>query len=550
MADYLPPRELWPTRIYTLPEFASYRPRFNPTEELLDNAVAAGRGERIALLFEDQRITYAQLLGQANKFGNALRELGIGEGDRVLLRSPTIPPAIVANFAVLKLGAVFTPISPLFSRAEIAHVANDAEAVAIIVHAALLGELEAARADLKTVRHIIVIGGEPAELKAKGYRLYGELLQSGGATLAPVRRAREDVAVLLYTSGTTGRPKGTAHLVEETLIVPDTFGKYGWKVTEHDIIGGSAPLAFGAGYSTFASIPFRFGAAASLIAKFEPEKMFETIQKHRVSVLSLAPTAYRKMLQLPGAEEKFDLSSLRVCTGGGESLTAPTYFAWKEKFGLEIFEGLGTTEMMYVFASNAVKMHARPGSFGTAVPGFEVKVADEKGKEAPPREIGHFLVRGPTGTLYWRDPEKQRHAITADGWNRAGDFVYCDDEGYFWFVSREDDVIKSSAYRIGPEEIESTLATHPAVADVGVIGVPDEVRGQIAKAFVVLKPGQTVTPDELIGFCKDKIAKYKLPREVVFVTELPRTAVGKLLRRVLREKETKGAASARPAGSA
>jgi 2-aminobenzoate-CoA ligase len=550
MTDYLPPRELWPTRIYQLPEFAAYPARFNPTEQLLDNAVAAGRGERIALLFEDQRISYAQLLGQANKLGNALRELGIGEGDRVLLRSPTIPPAIVANFAVLKLGAVITPISPLFSRAEIAHVANDAEAVAIIVHAALLGELEAARENLKTIRHIIVIGGEPAELKAKGYRLYGELLQSGGATLAPVRRAREDVAVLLYTSGTTGRPKGTAHLVEETLIVPDTFGKYGWKVTEHDVIGGSAPLAFGAGYSTFASIPFRFGAAASLIAKFEPEKMFETIQKHRISVLSLAPTAYRKMLQLPGAEEKFDLSSLRLCTGGGESLTAPTYFAWKEKFGIDIYEGLGTTEMMYVFASNVVKMHARPGSFGTAVPGFEIKVVDEAGKEAPPREIGHFLVRGPTGTIYWRDPEKQRHAVTPDGWNRAGDYVYRDEEGYFWFVSREDDVIKSSAYRIGPEEIESTLATHPAVADVGVIGVPDEVRGQIAKAFVVLKPGHTATPEELIEHCKDKIARYKLPREVVFVNDLPRTAVGKLLRRVLRDKETKGAVSARPAGSA
>lgn len=549
MADYLPPQELWPTRIYTLPEFASYPPRFNSTEELLDNAVAAGRGERIALLFEDQRITYSQLLAQANKLGNALRGLDIREGDRVLLRSPTIPPAIVANFAVLKLGAVIAPISPLFSRAEIAHVSNDSEAVAIIVHAALLGELEAARENLKTVRHVIVIGGDAAELKAKGHLLYGELLQSGGPTLAPVRRAREDVAVLLYTSGTTGRPKGTAHLVEETLIVPDTFGKYGWKVTEHDIIGGSAPLAFGAGYSTFASIPFRFGAAASLIAKFEPDKMFETIQKHRISVLSLAPTAYRKMLQVPGAEEKYDLSSLRVCTGGGESLTAPTYFAWKEKFGIEIFEGLGTTEMMYVFASNAVKMHARPGSFGTAVPGFEIKVVDETGKEAPPREIGHFLVRGPTGTLYWRDPEKQRHAITSDGWNRAGDYVYCDDEGYFWFVSREDDVIKSSAYRIGPEEIESTIATHPAVADVGVIGVPDEVRGQIAKAFVVLKPGRTTTSAELIEYCKDKIAKYKLPREVVFVTELPRTAVGKLLRRVLREKESRGAMSARPAGS-
>src|SRR5713101_460880 len=535
MADYLPPRELWPTRIYTLPEFASYRPRFNPTEELLDNAVAAGRGERIALLFEDQRITYAQLLGQANKLGNALRELGIGEGDRVLLRSPTIPPAIVANFAVLKLGAVFTPISPLFSRAEIAHVANDAEAVAIIVHAALLGELEAARADLKTVRHIIVIGGEPAELKAKGYRLYGELLQSGGATLAPVRRAREDVAVLLYTSGTTGRPKGTAHLVEETLIVPDTFGKYGWRVTESDIIGGSAPLAF--------------GAAASLIAKFEPDKMFETIQKHRITVLSLAPTAYRKMLQVPDAEKKYDLSSLRVCPGGGESLTAPTYYAWKENFGLFFFEDLATTEMMYVFVSNAVKMRAKPGSFGTVVPGYEVKAVNEDGRDAAPGEIGRFLVRGPTGTLYWRDPEKQRQAVTPDGWNRAGDYVYGDEEGHFWFVSREDDVIKSSAYRIGPEEIETTLATHPAVADVGVIGVPDEVRGQIAKAFVVLKPGQSVTSSQLIEYCKDKIAKYKLPREVVFVNELPRTPTGKLLRRVLRQKEAQKAQSA-PAGSA
>ncbi len=224
MADYLPPRELWPSRTYTLPEFSTYPDRFNPTEELLDKHVAAGRGERVALLFEDQRITYAQLLGQANKLGNALRGLGIGEGDRVILRTPTIPPAIAANFAVLKLGAAITPISPLFSRTEIAHVANDAESVAIIVHAALLGEVEAARENLKTVKHIIVIGGEPAQLKPKGYLLYGELLQSGGATLDPVRRARQDLAVLLYTSGTTGRPKGTAHVVEESLFVADSFG--------------------------------------------------------------------------------------------------------------------------------------------------------------------------------------------------------------------------------------------------------------------------------------------------------------------------------------
>src|SRR5229473_1164403 len=392
MSEYLPPRELWPTRIYTLPEFAVYPDRFNPTEELLDKQVEAGRGDRTAVLFEDQRMTYGQLLTQANKLGSALRELGVKEGNPVILRTPNIPPAVVANFAILKLGAVCTPISPLFSRAEIAHVANDSEAVAIIVSAALMAELEAARENLETVRHFIVVGGEPAEIKAKGYIPYSELLQAGAATLDPVRRKRDDVAILLYTSGTTGPPKGTVHFVEETLIVPDTFGKYGWKIRQDDVIGGTAPLAFGAGYSTYATIPFRFGAAASLTAKFEPEKMFEIIQRHHITVLTLAPTAYRKMLQVPDAERKYDLSSLRLCTGGGESLTAPTYYAWKEKFGLEIFDGSGTTEMMYVFVSNVVKMRAKPGSFGTVVPGYEVKVVTEEGKDTRPEEIGHFLV--------------------------------------------------------------------------------------------------------------------------------------------------------------
>ena len=537
MADYLPPRELWPKRVYTLPEFATYAERFNPTEELLGKAVAAGRGEHTAVLFEDQRLTYNQLLTQANKFASALRGLGVNEGDRIILRTPNIPPALVANFAILKLGAVCTPTSPLFSRTEIAHVANDSEAVAIIISAALLGEVEAARDSFQTIKHIIVVGGDAAELKAKGFLAYGELLQSGAATLDPVLRKREDVGLLLYTSGTTGRPKGTVHFVEELLIVPDSFGKYGWRVTGNDVIGGSAPLAFGAGYSSYATIPFRFGAAASLIPKFEPEKMFDTIQKHHISILTLAPTAYRKMLQVPDAEKKYDLSSLRVCTGGGESLTAPTYHAWKETFGLEIFEGLGTTEMMYVFASNVVSRKAKPGSFGQAVPGYELKVIDEEDKDAKAGTIGQFVACGPTGTIYWRDPDKQRHAITADGWNRAGDFVHADEDGYFWFVSRQDDIIKSSGYRIGPEEIEVTLATHPAVADVAVIGVPDEVRGQIAKAFVVLKPGQSVGSEEMIAFCKGKVATYKLPREVVIVNELPRTPTGKLLRRVLRQKE-------------
>src|ERR1035437_2885417 len=240
MAEYLPPRELWPKRVYTLPEFAAYAEKFNPTEELLGKAVAAGRGDRTAVLFEDQRLTYNQLLTQANKLASALRDLGVNAGDRVILRTPNIPPALVANFAILKLGAVCTPTSPLFSRAEIAHVANDSEAVASIVSATLLGEVEAARDNLQTVKLIIVIGGDAAEVKAKGFLAYGELLQSGTAEVDPVLRKREDVGLLLYTSGTTGRPKGNVHFVEELLIVPDGFGKYGWQVTENDVIGGSA----------------------------------------------------------------------------------------------------------------------------------------------------------------------------------------------------------------------------------------------------------------------------------------------------------------------
>jgi 2-aminobenzoate-CoA ligase len=543
-ASYLPPRELWPTRIYTLPEHAAYPQRLNATEELIDRHVADGRGDRVAILYEDQKITYRQLQGSVDKLASALRGLGIEEEDRVLLRAPSIPPALVANFAVLRIGAVIVPTSPLFSRTEIAHVAENTEAVALIVAAPLLAEVEQARAELPRIKHIIVIGGDAAEVKGKGYIPYGELLAKGGERVAPVRRDRTAVSVLLYTSGTTGLPKGTVHFMEEALTVPDGFGKYGWRVEPDDVIGGPAPLSLAAGYSTQAVIPFRFGAAASLLPRFTPEGMFEQIGKHRITVVSILPTAYRKMMQVPNARQTYDLSSVRICTGGGESLGAETYHQWKAMFGLEIYEGLGTTEMMYVFVSSAVTRRVKPGAIGPAVPGYEVKVLGEDGQDAKPGDVGLLIARGPTGTLYWRDPEKQKSAVR-NGWCRAGDFVTMDEDGYVWFMSREDDLIKSSGYRIGPEEIEEALARHPAVADAGVIGVADPVRGQNTRAYVVLQPSATASETlkaELIEFCRDKIAVYKLPREIVFAPQLPRApgpagpGTGKLLRRVLREK--------------
>lgn len=535
LPERMPPRELWPQRIYTLPEFATYPERLNITEILLDSHVEAGHGDRPAVKFEDQVLSYAELSDQVNRIANGLRELGVGEGDAVFMRTPNLPVLVACNFAVHKIGGVSLPTSPLYSRMEIAHVNNSAQAKALICHIALLEEVERARDKLETVENIVVIGGNPAELKERGYIPFGELT-TNDAEVAPVRRDRRDLSVLLYTSGTTGPPKGTAHLIEDSLAVADCFGGHGWNVQPTDVIGGSAPIGFGAGYCTFTVIPFRFGASASLIGRFEPVAMFETIEKHGITILSILPTAYRKMLEIEGAAERWDLSSLHTCTGGGEALTAKTYYDWKEAIGVEIFEGFGTTEMMYVFISNVVGRKAKPGSFGRVVPGYEAKVVNDDFEEVEPGEIGYLVARGPTGTLYWDDEEKQRKVVW-NGWNRVGDFVFRDDEGYFHFVSREDDIIKSSGYRIGPEEIEHALVKHPAVADAGVIGVPHPVRGQNAKAFVVLKEGQTATPEELIEFLREHIAVYKLPREFEFTDELPRTVTGKLLRRILRDRE-------------
>jgi 2-aminobenzoate-CoA ligase len=545
-AEYLPPKEFHPQRIYKLKEFESYPDPLNSTEELLDKQVAAGGGDRRAILIADKVITYKQLLGASNKMGNALKKLGVEEADRVMLRSPNVPPALFTNFGALKLGAVMVPTSPMNSPNEIAYIANNAEARVIVVAAAFLEGVVKARPNLKTVKHVIVFGGQPDELKAQGLLCYEEIVANESPALDPVRRPRTAISVLLYTSGTTGMPKGTAHYMEEALIVPDTFGKYGWNVQPDDVICGPAPISLAAGYSTVATIPYRFGAAASLIPKFTPEGMFEQVQNHKVTILSALPTAYRKMLEVPDAEKKYDLSSLRVLTGGGESLTAKTYLDWKARFNQEIYEGLGTTEMMYVFVSSVATRKVKPGAIGTAIPGYEIQVITEEGKVARPGELGRLYARGPTGTLYWRPLEEggslleKQKSLIREGWVLVGDFCTIDDDGYLSFVSRQEDLIKSSGYRIGPEEIEDALLKHPAVADAGVIGVPDPVRGQNVKAFIILKPGNAPTDElkqKILDSCREHIAIYKLPRIVEFVTELPRTLQGKLLRRVLRDKE-------------
>ena len=536
--SYLPPPELRPKRIYSLEEFQNIPQKFNSTEVLLDQT-AAKYGDKVAVYFDDQRITYKQLQASVNRVANGLKKLGVEEGDRVLMRLPNIPPAIVCNFAIIKIGGVSLPTSALFARTEIAHVANLAEAKVMIVAQAMMEEVEKAKPDLKTVQTIVVVAppGSEDAIRAQGYVPYSDLMKNPDQCEA-VKRDRMDVSVLLFTSGTTGLPKGTAHFMEESLIVADGFGKYCWEVSDKDVIGGPAPIAMAAGYSTVAVIPFRYGGAVSLIPRFDPVAMFKNIQNHKITIMSALPTAYRKMLVDINPKD-WDFSSLRFCTGGGEALTAKTYLDWKEKFGLELYEGLGTTEMMFVFISAAVTKTVKPGWIGSACPGYVVRVVNEDFQEVKPGEVGKMVVQGPTGTIYWKDNDKQKSAIR-DGWCLAGDVVTMDELGNVQFLSREDDLIKSSGYRIGPEEIEEALVMHPKVADAGVIGAPDPVIGQKTKAFVALKPGVVGTEElkkELIEFCKGKIAVYKLPREVEFIDAMPRTAVGKLLRRMLRTRE-------------
>ncbi len=544
--DYLPPEALSPRREYLIPDVQGYPERMNPASELLDRNVEEGRGGRPAIYFQDRVVTYGALQEQANRIGNVLAARGVEEEDRVVILSPNQPLSVVANFAALKVGAIPVPASPLLSPPEIAWVMNNSQARVLLVHTAMLPQVAKARAEF--ILDPVVLGLAPPsdELTEAGVESILPLMESADPHLEPVVRGRDRVGILLYTSGTTGKPKGVVHRVDEMLAIADTFGRYGWKLRQDDVVFSPAPLAFAAGYGAMAVIPFRSGAAVSIMPRFDPEAAFETIQQHRATLLTILPTSYRKMLQVPDAESRYDLSSVRMCTGGGEALTAETYGQWLDRFGLEIYEGLGTTEMLYVFVSAAVTEKAKPGSIGTSVPGYEVKVVSEEGVEAGPGEIGRMVARGPTGTMYWRPQEEngrlmesQRQAVVGEGWNAVGDYVQVDEDGYFWFVSREDDLIKSSGYRIGPDEIEMVLAKHPAVADAGVIGVPDPVRGQNTKAFVLLAEGYAPSEalkQEIIDFCRNEVAVYKLPREVEFVEAMPRTVTGKLLRRVLRQE--------------
>ncbi|MGD9504384.1 MAG: acyl-CoA synthetase [Syntrophobacteraceae bacterium] len=539
--DYLPPRATWPE--YVVPEeFADTPMELNLADYLLDRHVREGKGANAAIKFMDKTITYAQLQQMVNQFGTALLSAGAEPQDRVGVRLVNSPEAIVSIFAIAKIGAIPVPTSPLWSGDEVGFVANNAEMKFFIVNAPLMEAVHKAKPEFEEGTRIIVIGGKAEEVKAAGDMVYEEMLEGGSPNLAPVMLQADDIGIMLYTSGTTGMPKGCVHFIRPSIIESRLVNKYVYKMKDGDILGGAAPVSFAAGFGTFILLPFEGGAGVSLIPRFTPPDMMDLIQKHRITVLTGLPTAYRALMKFPEFG-KFDASSIRLFTAGGDALGAETLAGWKALTGQPIWEGLGGTEMLHLVTSNTMNDEPVPNSIGKPLPGVRVRVVNMEGKNCKPGEIGSMQLKGPSGTLYWRPYEdgerllrSQRKGVV-NGWNQMGDAVYMNEDGSIFFVSREDDMIKSSGYRIGPAEVEEAIARHPAVADVGVIGVPDPDKGQVTKAFIALKQGNKGGEEfveELSAFLKEHIAVYKLPRLVEFVDSLPRTPTGKLLRRKLR----------------
>jgi 2-aminobenzoate-CoA ligase len=534
--DALPPRALWPEMRYdALPALAAYPARLNCAAELLDRVVADGRGERTVFHFPGGRWSYRHLLHTANRIAHVLvEELGLVPGNRVLLRGPNNPMMAACWFAVLKAGGVVVCTMPLLRTRELAFIADKARVSLALTDVRIAADCEQAmhatsdgapRAGAR-----VVTFGDPGAPEGS----LEALMRGKPAEFANRDTAADDVALIAFTSGTTGQGKGTMHFHRDVLAICDCFPPHVLRAGEDDVFCGSPPFAFTFGLGGIVLFPMRIGASALLLEQATPPHLIRGIQDYRATVCFTAPTAYRAML---GLLDQHDVSSLRRCVSAGEALPLATFEAWERATGLRIIDGIGSTEILHIFIS-AGGDDIRPGSTGRAVPGYEARVVDERGDEVPRGQIGRLAVRGPTGCRYLDNLERQR-AYVERGWNITGDSYVQDADGYFWYQARTDDMIISAGYNISGPEVESALLLHPAVQECGVVGVPDEERGQIVKAYVVLKPGtahDSRTARELQDFVKREIAPYKYPRSVEFVTELPRTATGKLQRYRLRER--------------
>ena len=523
--DNLPPPEQWPELIFTLPELA-YPDRLNCAQELLDTTIKRHGADRPCLLSPPDATgdwTYGELLTAANRVAHVLAEdFGVVPGNRVLLRGPNSPWLVACWAGVIKAGAVAVTTMPLLRAGELAAIAEIARPTLALCDHRFAWDLD--NAEIPGLRVVRYGSGQPDDLTA--------LAGAKPDGFTAVETAADDVALIAFTSGTTGRPKATMHFHRDVLAIADTFSARVLAPTPDDVFTGTPPLAFTYGLGGSLVFPLRAGAATLLLEKASPDELAGQIAARGVTVCFTAPTGYRSMLASGGAAQ---LRGLRLAVSAGEHLPASTWHAFYEATGVRIVDGIGSTEMLHVFIS-AAGDDIVPGATGKPVPGYVAAVLDEAGQPVPDGTIGRLAVKGPTGCRYLADDRQRSYVV--GGWNITGDSYLRDAEGYFWYQARSDDIIISAGYNIAGPEVEEALLLHPDVAECGVVGVPDEARGQLVKAYVVLRAGVAATGGtaaDLQDFVKQQIAPYKYPRAVEFVDALPRTSTGKLQRFRLRE---------------
>ncbi len=519
----LPPRDQWPDLIFSLPEL-QYPERLNCASRLLDRHVAEGRGDRRCIVAPGIEWTYRDLFEHANRIARVLTEdLGIVPGNRVLLRAPNTPMLAACWFAVMKAGAVAVTAMPLYRANELRNIIGKARIGLALCDAALAEELHAAAAETAGFTTVHFGNGdleERARAKEPSFR--------------NVDTAAEDVAIIAFTSGTTGKPKAAMHFHRDILATCDSYGKHVLQANADDLFTGSPPLGFTFGLGGGLLFPLDVGAATLLLEKAPPEKLLGAIREFKVSVLFTAPIAYRAMCELM---EKYDVSSLRKCVSAGETLPLAVWKRWHEQTGIRILDGIGSTEMLHIFIGSP-EHRVRGGSTGQTVPGYIAQIHDDDGNELPRGQVGRLAVKGPTGCRYLQDD--RQHTYVRGGWNYPGDAYRMDEDGYFHYVARTDDMIISAGYNISGPEVEEVLSAHPQVRECAVVAKPDPIHHtNIVKAYVVLTDapiGTDAKAIELQEFVRDRIAPFKTPREIEFVPELPRTQTGKVQRFRLREQ--------------
>ncbi|MEC9244664.1 MAG: AMP-binding protein [Pseudomonadota bacterium] len=526
--DNLPPQDQWPAFLLDGFDYPEY---LNAGVELTDRLVERGFGDHVALIGNGRRRTYKELADWTSRLAHALVEdYGVKPGNRILIRSANNPAMVACWLAATKAGAVVVNTMPMLRAGELAKIVDKAEIGLALCDTRIKDELVACAKESKFLKKVVGFDGT-ANFDAELDRIALDKPVQFDA----VKTGRDDVALLGFTSGTTGTPKATMHFHRDLLIIADAYAKEVLQVTPEDVFVGSPPLAFTFGLGGLAIFPLRFGATATLLESATPPNMIEIIEKYRATVSFTAPTAYRAMMA--AMDEGADLSSLRVAVSAGETLPGPVFEAWTEKTGKPILDGIGATEMLHIFISNRFD-DRHPATTGRPVTGYEARIVDEHMNELPRGETGRLAVRGPTGCRYLADDRQKEYV--RDGWNLTGDSFYQDEDGHFHFAARSDDMIVSAGYNIAGPEVEAALLAHADVMECAVIGAPSEERGQIVEAHVVLAEGvarDELTVKRLQDHVKAAIAPYKYPRSIKFLDALPKTETGKIQRFRLREKQ-------------